>query len=73
LARIGFPALDLHILYLEGSLLPGYSGSPVFDPNGRLVGVGDGVLEKGASYMSWIIPAKYLAELESSTSSSLQC
>lgn len=71
LARIGFPALDLHILYLEGSLLPGYSGSPVFDPMGRLVGIGDGGLEKGASNVSWIIPAKYLAELESSASSSL--
>lgn len=71
LARIGFPALDLHILYLEGSLLPGYSGSPVFDPLGRLVGIGDGGLEKGASNVSWIIPAKYLTELENSVSSSL--
>jgi len=71
LARIGFPALDLHILYLEGSLLPGYSGSPVFDPSGRLIGIGDGGLEKGASNVSWIIPAKYLVELESSTSSAL--
>jgi hypothetical protein len=71
LARIGFPALDLHILYLEGSLLPGYSGSPVFDPQGRLVGVGDGGLEKGASNVSWIIPAKYLVDLENSTISTL--
>jgi hypothetical protein len=71
LARIGFPALDLHILYLDGSLLPGYSGSPVFDPSGKLVGIGDGGLEKGASNVSWIIPAKYLAELENSTTTSL--
>ena len=48
-----------------------YCGSPVFDPQGRLVGIGDGGLEKGASNVSWIIPAKYLAELESSTVSSL--
>jgi hypothetical protein len=71
LARIGFPALDLHILYLEGSLLPGYSGSPVFDPTGRLVGIGDGGLEKGASNVSWIIPAKYLTDLENSTNTAL--
>ncbi len=71
LARIGFPALDLHILYLDGSLLPGYSGSPVFDPTGKLVGIGDGGLERGASNVSWIIPAKYLAELENSTASAL--
>jgi hypothetical protein len=71
LARIGFPTLDLNILYLEGSLLPGYSGSPVFDPSGRLIGVGDGGLEKGASNVSWIIPAKYLNELEASTTREL--
>lgn len=71
LSRIGFPALDLNILYLEGSLLPGFSGAPVFDPQSRLIGIGDGGLEKGASNVSWIIPAYYLSELETSTSSSL--
>jgi hypothetical protein len=71
LAKAGFPALDLHILYLEGSLLPGFSGSPVFDPQGRLIGIGDGGLEKGASNVSWIIPAKYLTELENSSMTSL--
>jgi hypothetical protein len=71
LAKIGFPALDLNILYLEGSLLPGFSGAPVFDSQGRLIGVGDGGLEKGASNVSWIIPAKYITELENSTVSSL--
>lgn len=71
LARIGFPALDLNILYLEGSLLPGFSGAPVFDNRSRLVGIGDGGLEKGASNVSWIIPAHYLTELETSSSTSL--
>jgi len=71
LERIGFPALDLNILYLEGSLLPGFSGAPVFDSQGRLIGVGDGGLEKGASNVSWIIPAKYITELENSTVASL--
>jgi hypothetical protein len=66
ITKIGFPALDLHILYLEGSLLPGYSGSPVFDPQGRLIGIGDGGLEKGASNVSWLIPSSYLTELENS-------
>lgn len=71
LAKIGFPALDLNILYLEGSLLPGFSGAPVFDAQGRLIGVGDGGLEKGASNVSWIIPAKYITELENSTVATL--
>jgi hypothetical protein len=71
LGRIGFPELDLDIIYLDGSLLPGYSGSPVFDPSGKLVGIGDGGLENGASNVSWIIPAKFLPELETSTTTSL--
>lgn len=71
LAKIGFPALDLNILYLEGSLLPGFSGAPVFDAQGKLIGIGDGGLEKGASNVSWIIPAGYLTELENSSTNSL--
>ena len=71
LEKLGFPALDLNILYLEGSLLPGYSGAPIFDSQGRLIGVGNGGLEKGASNVSWIIPAKYLNELEISSIMSL--
>lgn len=67
LGQIGFPAVDLHILYMEGSLLPGFSGSPVFNKSGQLIGIGDGGLEKGASNVSWVIPAKYLAELENSS------
>lgn len=70
LAKIGFPELNLPILYLEGSLLPGYSGSPVFDQQGRLIGIGDGGLEKGASNVSWLIPAKFLTELENAPASS---
>lgn len=71
LERIGFPALDLNILYLEGSLLPGFSGAPVFDAQNKLIGIGDGGLEKGASNVSWIIPASYLTELENSSTNVL--
>lgn len=71
LAKIGFPALDLNILYLEGSLLPGFSGAPVFDTQSQLIGIGDGGLEKGASNVSWIIPASYLTELEQSNNTTL--
>ncbi len=67
LGQIGFPAVDLPIFYMEGSLLPGFSGSPVFNKSGQLVGIGDGGLEKGASNVSWVIPAKYLDELENSS------
>ncbi|HEY9114972.1 MAG TPA: serine protease [Bacteroidales bacterium] len=67
----GLPSIDLDIIYLDGSLLPGYSGSPVYDKNGHLIGIGDGGLEGGASNVSWVIPAKFLTQLENSTMTSL--
>jgi hypothetical protein len=71
IAKAGFPSLDLEIIYLDGSLLPGYSGSPVFDKDGDLVGIGNGGLESGQSNVSWVIPAKFLRELENSSQTSL--
>lgn len=65
------PSLDLEILYLEGSLLPGFSGSPILDTNNKLVGIGDGGLEEGASNVSWGIPASQLAKLSVSQETSL--
>lgn len=52
------PAIE--ILYLEGSLLPGFSGSPIVDNSGRIVGVADGGLEEGASSISWGIKSQSL-------------
>jgi hypothetical protein len=67
----GLPSIDLEIIYLDGSLLPGYSGSPAYDKNGALIGIGNGGLEGGASNVSWIIPAKFLSDLENSPLTSL--
>lgn len=71
LSRVGFPDINIPIIYLEGSLLPGFSGAPVYNANNKLIGIGDGGLEKGASNVSWIIPAKYLTELENSNVTTL--
>jgi hypothetical protein len=65
--NVGFPELTLEIIHADGNLLPGYSGSPIFDANGKLVGIGDGGLKKGQASVSWCIPAKFLAELENSS------
>jgi len=67
----GLPKIDLDIIYLDGSLLPGYSGSPTYDKTGSLVGIGNGGLEGGASNVSWIIPAKFLSDLENSSMTAL--
>ena len=71
IATAGFPDLSLEIIYLDGSLLPGYSGSPVMDQAGQLVGIGNGGLEGGASNVSWVIPARFLANLEASAITTL--
>jgi len=61
------PDVKIEIMMLEGSLLPGYSGSPIFHKeDGSLVAIGDGGLDAGTKNVSWGIPAKYLAELEKS-------
>lgn len=71
LYALGFPKIDLPIYYLNGSLLPGYSGSPIYNKAGKLVGIGDGGLEGGQINVSWAIPAKFLTELENSPTAAL--
>ena len=57
------PNPSIEILYLDGTLLPGFSGAPIIDNNGRLVGIADGGLEEGASSISWGIKAEKLNTL----------
>jgi len=59
----GSPKLDLEILLLEGHLLPGLSGAPIFDREGRVVAVGDGGLENGAAAISWGLPVAHVRDL----------
>ncbi|NQZ65118.1 serine protease, partial [Crocosphaera sp.] len=63
--------IKLPIYYLDGSLLPGYSGSPIVNSQGKLIGIGDGGLENGAASVSWVIPALNLNALLKSTTSKL--
>jgi len=71
LINLGFPKIDMQVVYLSGSLLPGYSGSPIYNLKGELIGIGNGGLENGTNNVSWAIPAKYLTNLENSTTSEL--
>ncbi|MDF7815147.1 serine protease [Hymenobacter sp. YC55] len=70
------PNPTIQILYLEGTLLPGFSGAPIVDTAGNLVGIADGGLDKGASSISWGVRAAQLPNLEASTealATSLNC
>lgn len=60
------PDPAIQIIYFDGSLLPGFSGAPIIDSQGRLVGIADGGLDKGASSISWAIKASKLTSLEAS-------
>ncbi|NIR51504.1 trypsin-like peptidase domain-containing protein, partial [candidate division KSB1 bacterium] len=71
LEAVKIPDISLPIYYLDGSLLPGFSGSPVVNRHGKLIGIGDGGLEKGASNVSWVIPAHHLDKLTASRMTSL--
>ncbi len=60
------PDPEIDILYFDGSLLPGFSGAPIVDSSGALVGIADGGLENGAQSISWGIAALNLSNLSTS-------
>lgn len=63
----GSPSLDLEIDSIDGHLLPGHSGAPIFNRQRKIVAVADGGLENGAASISWGIPAKFITQLAAST------
>ncbi len=63
LEQSGAIDVNLDILRLDGHLLPGHSGAPIFDMKGRVVGVGSGGLKSGAASVSWAVPASHLTAL----------
>ncbi len=67
LDKIDFLSTNSPILNLDGHLLPGHSGAPVFSEDGELVAIGNGGLAIGASSRSWAIEARYLKDLTTST------
>lgn len=70
--RFQIPALTLDIYYVQGGLLPGFSGGPVVNPmTGDLVAIVDGGLDKGTSDYNWVIPATKIGALLDSTETRL--
>ncbi|HRH59040.1 MAG TPA: serine protease [Chitinophagaceae bacterium] len=66
---IKFPSITFNIYYLSGSLLPGYSGCPIYNMKMELIGIGDGGLDQGQTNVSWCIPAANILKLENSQES----
>ncbi len=49
-------ALDIHVLNINGNLLPGHSGAPLLNGDGQVVGVGNGGIDLGRVGWGWAIP-----------------
>lgn len=62
----GLLSKETEVVYIDGQLLHGFSGAPIVDLKGTLIGIADGGLENGASGISWCISSKYLNVLENS-------
>jgi hypothetical protein len=50
------PSLEIEVLDLQASLLPGHSGAPLLTEAGQVYGVVNGGLDQGAIEVSWAIP-----------------
>lgn len=66
IANWGLLSKETEIVYIDGHLLHGFSGAPVVDFQGKLIGIADGGLENGAAGISWCVSSKYLNLLENS-------
>ncbi len=66
-----YPSPAAEILNLEGNLVPGISGAPLLDAEGRVAGIANGGLEEGALGICWGIPATQLARLQQSADTRL--
>ena len=64
------PNLDIRVLSLSGDIQPGYSGAPIFDGSGSVVGIGSGGLRGGEVGIGWGIPLSEV-ELRSVTDSAV--
>lgn len=55
-------SLDTAILRLDGNMVSGHSGAPVFAPDGSVAAIGAGGLQDGASGIVWAVQARYLLD-----------
>lgn len=56
--------VETEILRLDGNLVSGHSGAPLFSSDGSVVAIGAGGLQDGASGIVWAVQARYLHAAE---------
>lgn len=68
LMKLGLPSLDLSIYLVNGGLYKGYSGGPVMNDRGDLIGIVSGGLDKGMTNHNWLVPVSNIELLMASRS-----
>ena len=63
LKLVGSPTLDTQVIRVNGNLLPGDSGAPLIDYQGKVAGIGDGGLERGTVGIGWATRPQYVDQL----------
>ena len=62
----GYPSVKAQILRVSSIITHGFSGAPILNKAGQVVGIGDGGLNQGIARVNWAIPAAtYLRGLDS--------
>ena len=60
ISQLDYPSLSVPILDLQAPLVPGMSGCPIIDSDGKVAGIGNGGLEKGCSELTCAIDSGQL-------------
>ena len=55
LMKRGSPQPSIKVINVQGSLLPGHSGAPVFNKENKVIGIGSGGLKNGKVGHAWAI------------------
>src|SRR5262249_17710897 len=50
------PSTSIQVISIDGTILPGHSGAPIFNTQGRIVGVASGGLLGGLAQINWAVP-----------------
>ncbi|MFT6991620.1 MAG: hypothetical protein ACJASL_003608 [Paraglaciecola sp.] len=63
LKNLELPSMEIAVYPVSGVIIKGYSGGPVFNKQGKLIGTVSGGLDKGLSNTNWVMPISNINNL----------